>query len=261
MDFLNITGVIKSFKPTGLDEMDNIRLMDRFETKYLLTVSRLPEILEKAGDRYKVLEINEQRDFEYHNVYLDTPDYSFFNEHVTGKLERYKVRFRRYVNTGSTFLEIKRRSNKNRTKKWRISSQLSNENNYDIEATKFIDAHLSFRYPALRPVLINRFRRFTLAGYETDERITIDYDLRFSDAAGSFARFPYLSIIEVKRDGFKNGSLISEILKERRIHSAGFSKYCIGAAAMKELPHKNNLKSKFLILNKIEDEYFRNVYA
>jgi hypothetical protein len=257
----NLPDAVNSFNPTCLNDMETVRLMDRIDTKFVVSVSSLPEILRRADGKYKVLEINNERDFEYHNVYLDTSDYCFFYQHVTGKLNRHKIRFRKYINTGSTFLEIKKRSNKNRTVKWRIQSQLSTENNLSNEAYCFISDHLQHNCIELKPVLVNRFRRFTLVNYDSNERITFDYDLRFSDTEGSLARLPYLSIIEVKRDGLRNRSQVCEILKESGVHPTGFSKYCMGAAVMKDLPHKNNLKSKFLLINKIENEYFRSIYA
>jgi hypothetical protein len=253
--------VINSFKPIGLDDMEEIRLMDRIEKKYIVSVTRIPEILRKADGRYKVLEINDKRDSEYHNVYLDTLDYVFFNQHVTGKLNRQKIRFRSYVNTGSTFLEIKNRSNKSRTVKSRIKSQYSSERGMSNEDFRFIENHLVCKTAELMPVLVNKFSRITLANCEFNERITFDYNIRFYDNEGSMARFPFLAVIEIKRDGAKFGSPIGDIMKEQMIQPSGFSKYCMGSAAMKDLPHKNTLKSKFLLINKIENEYFRSIYA
>jgi len=247
--------------PTGLAEMDSISLMDRIETKYVVSLNMIPAIIGKLNGAYKILEINQTRVFDYHNVYLDTPEFHFFQQHVTGKYERYKVRFRKYVDTGTTFLEIKTKNNKQRTKKVRIESQLTEFNTLSFDANMFISERLKGRYPELNPVLINRFRRFTLAGLDSNERITVDYDLRYSDDTGSMARFPYIAVIEVKRDGRKVFSPVSRVIKDNRIHPCGFSKYCMGAAAMKDLAHKNNLKAKFLLLNRIENEYFRSIYA
>ncbi len=258
MDYNRISAGLSSFIPTGLNEMESIRLMDRIDTKYIVSVNMLPELLKTSDNHYRILEIHAERDFRYHNVYLDSPDYYFFNQHVTGKLNRYKIRFRKYVNTGTTFLEIKKKNNKNRTIKWRIENNLTEDNSLSFEAQMFIGEHVHLGNQEIGPVLINSFRRFTLAGYESNERITIDYDLRFSDNNESMARFPYLAIIEVKRDAAGGRSVISDILKAGHIHPVGFSKYCMGTATLKDLPHKNVLKSKFLILNKIENEYFRN---
>jgi hypothetical protein len=258
---LNISEVVSLLKPAGLEEMDSISLMDRIETKYVVSLNRLPSILNRLNGNYNILEINGTRDFDYHNVYLDTSDLRLFQQHVTGRAVRYKVRFRKYVNTGNTYLEIKRKNNNGRTKKWRVESQLTESNSLPYEADLFINQHLNGRYNDLNPVLINRFQRLTLAGFNSCERITVDYDIRYSDEAGRLARFPYIAIIEVKRDGKKSVSPITEILKEGKIKPFGFSKYCMGTAAMKDIRHKNNLKAKFLTLNKLENEYFRSIYA
>jgi hypothetical protein len=258
MDLNRLTSSVSSFIPTSLNEMEKISLMDRLDTKYVIPVNKLPDLLKRTNGQYKILEIDKARDFQYHNVYLDSPDYYFFNQHVTGKLNRHKVRFRKYVSTGTTFLEIKLRNNKNRTVKWRIESTLTEYNGLSYDAQMFIGGHVSLNSLEIEPVLVNCFRRLTLAGYESNERITVDYDLRFSDNNGSMARFPYLAIIEVKRDAKGGRSIISDILKSEHIYPSGFSKYCMGTATLKDLPHKNTLKSKFIKLNKIENEYFRN---
>jgi hypothetical protein len=250
-----------SLLSTGLDEMESVRFMDRTDTKYVLSVRKLPEIIHRIDGNYKVLEIKNERVFIYHNTYLDTNDYFFFNQHVTGKLERNKVRFRKYENSNLTFLEVKKRTKKNRTIKWRIESQLTPDNHCSDEAVKFINNDLPQKDLTLNPVLLNRFRRFTLAGFESNERITFDFDLKFADNSGGFARFPNILIIKIKRDGLRGRSVMSELLKELNIKPTGFSKYCIGTAILRDIPRKNILKPKFLMINKIENEHYRPTHS
>jgi hypothetical protein len=38
----------------------------------------------------------------------------------------------------------------------------------------------------------------------------------------------------------------------------GFSKYAVGMALVNRAPRQNNLKPKFLLINRIRDEYYRN---
>ena len=57
---------------------------------------------------YKVLEIDMIRSFPYHTTYLDTPDFLFYTQQLRGKLNRHKIRYRRYESTGISFLEIKK---------------------------------------------------------------------------------------------------------------------------------------------------------
>jgi hypothetical protein len=257
----DIIEVLDSLKPIGLEEMDNVRLMNRFDTKYVLSVSKIPDFLTMLNGNYKVLEINKKRSSSYITTYLDTDDYLFFNQHVTGKLERNKVRYRKYETTGTTFLEVKKRTNKSRTIKWRIENNPGSDNQCDENACEFISSYIPQRSLILKPVIINRFSRVTLVGTEFNERITIDYDISFSDTGSNQANFPFISVIEVKRDGFTSRSPAVNILKNLYVQPGGFSKYCIGSAILLDLPRKNILKQKILLINKIRNEYNRCINA
>ena len=105
-----ITNILNSFAAVSLEGMDNVRLMDRIDTKFVLPAQQILDLLELMTEKYRVLEINGHRISSYDTTYLDTPDYMFFNQHVTGRIERSKIRFRNYNSTGITFLEIKRKT-------------------------------------------------------------------------------------------------------------------------------------------------------
>jgi hypothetical protein len=250
---------LDTFHPIGLNEMDNVRLMDRVDTKYVMSVLKLNDLLTRLDGGYLVLEIDGNRFFSYRTTYLDTSDYLFFNQHVTGKFERSKVRFRKYENTGVTYLEVKKRTNKNRTVKWRIENDLDSENKCDKKASDFIEEYIPERSLVLKPVLINRFNRVTLVGAENNERITIDYNLSFSDTNGNQISFPFITIIELKRQGLSNSSPLANILKDYSIRPTSFSKYCIGTGIFYDVPRKNILKQKMLLINKIENEYNKSL--
>jgi hypothetical protein len=246
--------LLNAFEPIGLNEMDSVKLMNRVETKYLFSVNKLPELLSKLDMNYRVLETDQLRTFPYHTTYLDTSDYLFFRHQMTGKLSRYKVRFRRYVSSGISYLEIKKKTNKNRTIKWRIRNY-SESNHPDSDATKFIIKHLPFKELELAPVLINRFTRITLVGKTLNERLTLDYNLEFASPGGNEKGLPFLAIAELKRDGFSSHSPFVAIMKQFGIHPNGFSKYCIGNSIVRQMPRTNILKSKILLINKIENEF------
>ncbi len=251
-----IKEVLDTFRPVGLEEIGISRLMNRIDTKYLMSLRKVPEILSRMDGAYRVLEINNNRLFSYFTTYLDTDDYMFYNQHVTGKLCRNKVRYRKYETTGITYLEIKRRTNKNRTIKWRIEYDPTPGNEeFDKIAGEFINEYLPQKRLLLKPVLISSFKRITLVGTEINEKITIDQDLSYLDLDGNQVRFPSVAIIEHKRKRFDNGSPVRTILKDCLIRSTGFSKYCYGTAVMNDIPRKNMLKPKFLLINKIENEF------
>ncbi len=256
-----ILEVLSSFSKIDLAEMDNVRLMNRTDTKYVMPVSMIPDVLTRMNGDYKVLEINGSRVFSYYTTYLDTGDYLFFNQHITGKLSRNKVRYRKYETTGTTFLEVKKKTNKNRTVKWRIENNLASDGTCDSAACEFINKHVPQRPLVLKPVLISIFQRITMVGAEVNERITLDYDISYSDPVGRKAGLPSIAVVEVKKDRFSDRSRITEIFKEQYVYPTGFSKYCIGNAVLNDLLRKNILKPKLLMINKIENEYNRFVFS
>jgi VTC domain len=252
--------ILGSFVPVGLEEMDNVRLMDRIDTKYVFSANKVPDLLRLMTEDYRILEINGHRIFDYETIYLDTPDYLFYNQHITGRIDRNKVRYRKYNSTGITYLEIKKKTKKNRTIKWRIKNILS-ERICDEEAREFLEKHLPFNADTLNPVISNKFKRITLVGTSIRERITLDLDLSFSGTNGHKADIPNIAIAELKSEDAATKSPFSAIAKSLSIYSSGFSKYCIGTAILYDLLRKNAIKPVLLLINKIENESIRSLSA
>jgi hypothetical protein len=207
----HILEFLRSFSPISLTELDSFCLMNRVDTKYVFTSSRIPGILEKINKDFMTLEIDSERVFSYQTTYLDTPDWLFFRQHVKGRSERHKVRFRKYEQSGISFLEVKKRNNKLRTQKWRILKDLQSSDNFDEESINFIRKHVSPDTPPLNKILVKRF-------------------------------------------DFSNRSPLTDTLKKNSIYPTGFSKYCFGTALLYDIPGKNQLKPKILLLNKLQTE-------
>ena len=261
MDIKEVIEVLDTFDPIVLGEMDKVGFMNRIDTKFVFSAGRIQDLLTALNRYYKVLDINSMRAFPYNTTYLDTPDFLFFNQHVTGKLERNKVRFRTYEATGTTYLEVKRRTNKNRTIKWRIKNSMADGDFFDEKASGFLQKYVSLSSLLLKPVTINRFTRITLVSLDMKERVTLDLNLSFSDPEGISADIPYIAIAELKRESGSNNSQIVRILKNLSVRSTGFSKYCVGSSILYDLPRSNNIKPKLLLINKIENEYTKHACA
>lgn len=250
---------LKSLDPISLEEINSDSLMDRVEVKYILSVKKLSHLIDLMKDNYFVLEIKNTRALPYYSTYLDTSEYLFYNQHSRGELARHKIRYRKYEINGDSFLEIKMRSNKNRILKWRIESTFQ-PGGYDENALSFIKEYLPVDSSLLKPVLINRFNRITVAGKGSDERITFDYNINFTDpATGLFTEMPYLAVVELKKPVFSHRSLFNSLVKQMHIYPEGFSKYCTGSAILKDELKKNMVKPKILILNRIENEYIKSI--
>src|SRR4051812_18873006 len=100
--------------------MDNVKLMNRTDTKFLFTTDQFETVLNEVAPYYKVLEVNGKRLNHYKTLYYDTSDLALYNKHHNGKLNRYKIRHRTYVESDTGFLEVKFKNNKGRTIKNRV---------------------------------------------------------------------------------------------------------------------------------------------
>lgn len=240
---------INQFNPVSLEEMDKVKLFNRVDTKFICSVFKLPVILKDLANEYKVLDIDNQRIMPYLTRYYDTADFKMYYEHQNGKLNRYKIREREYINSELNFLEIKFKNNKSRTLKSRINKAKGTFlfTNDEIE---FLDTKTPFSSDELELKLYNSFRRFTLTNQV--ERVTVDFNLEFkrkSDVRGYLV--PFLAVIEVKQSKFSVNSRVVKILREQRIQPCSFSKYCIGSTLVYPELKSNRFKSKLLLINKL----------
>jgi len=251
MERADITKTLNNFSPIGLEEMDSVILMNRIDSKYVFSINKLNGILESAIEHYHILQIDENREFPYSTIYLDSPDFIFYYQHVNGKLPRYKIRYRLYEHNNQSFLEVKSKTSKNSTIKQRICYTPSEEA-LDQTGLSFLRTLVPIDASNLRPVLTSRFVRLTLVGLKTSERITIDYNLSFNNNSGKSIEIPSIAITELKKEQFTGQSLFARLIKEFKVRKTGFSKYCIGMSLLYNLPKQNTLKSKFLLIDKIE---------
>ena len=94
--------LLQSRSPLGLEAIDAVALMDRFDSKYVVPVSWLENLVQEL-DEHSVLSIQDHVSTVYNNLYFDTPEGTCLEDHTRGKNIRYKVRVRQYANTGWLF--------------------------------------------------------------------------------------------------------------------------------------------------------------
>ncbi|HAM97496.1 MAG TPA: VTC domain-containing protein [Marinilabiliales bacterium] len=218
--------LIKSFAPIDLKGIKKAELMNRIDRKFVVPQHMISDILAEVIEYYLILEIDGKRMMNYLSVYFDTPGNEFYLAHHNGKLNRYKVRKRMYLDTGTCFLEIKFKNNKGKTQKSRIltTNDLFGFNESDLA---FLKKDLPVDPVMLQPKISNQFLRITLVKKDMNERCTIDVHLNFI-YNGLDTSMENLAIIEVKQEANSAKSPLVEILNQKHIHSMGFSKYCIG---------------------------------
>lgn len=227
---------LPAFETITLDQLGAATLQNRIDSKYPASLARVKKLLRELS-HYRAVQVENEILLPYKTLYYDTEDFQLYRTHLRGKAGRLKFRSRRY-STGELFHETKRKNNKGRTIKQRVSGSGENQS-----LPPFPDLHRFDQGHELKPVLHVTYNRLTLAAPDLSERITIDFDLsyRFEDQK---AEYPEIAIIELKRP--RNNALTeaAKLLRDHRIKPTGFSKYCIGVASInRDLPrHTLNLK-------------------
>ena len=117
---MNIEKSLNQFKTISLEDINEVSLMNRIDVKFAFSKSKLIQILSELSSFYHVLTINNIQIQEYSSLYYDTIDRLFFLQHHNNRVNRHKIRFRKYVDSGLTFLEIKLKNNKGKTIKNRM---------------------------------------------------------------------------------------------------------------------------------------------
>lgn len=255
MELLDLS-VWNEMKTITLEEMSGIKLMNRIDTKFLIPEKMLPELLESVKDTYRVQIVGGKRVARYQTLYYDTKDLLMYTIHHNGKRQRKKIRTRTYLDSDLTFLEVKNKNNKGRTKKKRIQipAMVFDQLASSKEAETFL-SQLTPEYPMINllPQLYNRFDRITLVNHSKTERLTIDGNLYFKNfQTGIEKKMPGFMIVELKQDGLCP-SIFKEILHERKVLAKGFSKYCLGTVVTNPSAKNNRFKRKLRYVHKISN--------
>ncbi len=238
-----------AFSPITLEQMSGVRLMNRTDTKFVCTRAALVDLLHSAREMYYVQEIDNQRVMHYSTLYFDTLDYHMFSEHRRGRKVREKIRIRTYEDSCLSFLEVKKKNNKGRTKKTRMA--LPNSSHDILAYADFVAENSAYAAKDVVPAIENHFSRITLVNKQLTERLTIDTDLRFVNrASNKSVSLQPLVIIELKRDGLVPSPIMA-LLRRARIKPSGFSKYCIGMALTCTGLNVSGMKPKLRRINKL----------
>jgi hypothetical protein len=247
-------GLLERMAPVTLDEMQNVRLMDRIDRKFVAPASLFWQLLEEVAPGYKVQVNGGKRIAPYQTQYLDTPGLNMFVMHHNGKLNRQKIRIRTYVDSGISFLEIKNKNNRGRTGKIRVPvcrSHIQSVAGLAESHILFLNENTAFDAGSLQPSLSNSFDRITLVNNDATERATIDLNLSFlNHVTGSETLLDNLMILELKQAG-RQASRFLDALCRLRIKPHPFSKYCMGSILTNPHLKYNRFKSEWIFINKI----------
>ena len=242
----NMSGFPGDFGNIGFKDIEKANFLRRIDTKYVFDLNYLPSVLDNLSSDYLLVDFNGVTSQFYQTSYFDTKDYWFYTQHHNGIKNRYKVRFRTYMDSNISFLEVKHKTNRKETIKSRLKQQKAT---FDLgaEQNQFINSKLDFVPKELYPSLENSFHRITLVSKNLDERITIDTNLIVKDTRNQLEqKFSKLCIIETKRDFHLKNTVSSKSFLAHRIKSSGFSKYCMGLALVNPAIKKNLFKPRLI---------------
>lgn len=241
--------MIQEFSSISLEEMSDVKLMNRVDTKFIFNQQKLPGLLKDLTPFYQILEIKNKRIQDYRSLYYDTEDRRFYIEHHNQRVNRNKIRFREYVGSGLIFLEVKLKNNKGRTVKKRIKVKsiplsLSKEHKNYIRKITGKDLEVTAKQWI-------SFSRLTFMHKMQKERLTIDLDLRFNNESQN-GNMNDIVIAEVKQERMSRSSDFIKITKEMSILPMRLSKYCVSTMQLDPSIKQNRFKKKLLFIDKLK---------
>jgi len=224
-----IEHVLTPFERLGLNDFGDGRFAERRDRKFPCHINQITEVVKGLQDHYDLITPNDDSISAIGTLYFDTPDYDFFQAHHRGKGNRLKVRFRKYPDTQTSFLEVKKKSIKGLTLKERVLSPFES-NAISEKMRAFLEENGIKTSIPLKPVLEVNYRRFSFISKDRVERFSIDFEVEFSNPDGK-GNFGDLAIIEVKQPSLKTTPVIKK-LRENRIREASLSKYCLSLSTL-----------------------------
>ncbi len=252
MPLKTIQEIAKTFEPIGLTDMDKVQLMNRVDTKFVFTLKDLERLLPQLSKDYFLLNVDGILLSDYESLYFDDTDFSSYNDHHKKKVDRFKVRYRKYVHSNLAFLEVKHK-NKGRTDKSRIRVDDIPDSMNEIDFQFVKDAGVKSK--AMIPALLNNFSRITLVSKAMNERLTLDLNLTYIWKDKRVV-VENIIIAELKQGKAMRNSPFYQLMKNNLIRPLKISKYTIGVImlyGMKNIKY-NRFKKKLLKLKKLQND-------
>jgi hypothetical protein len=243
----SLAALADDYESINLEQMEDVALLDRTDTKFVMSNWQLSQALAALQADYWMLAVDGKRLNHYRTLYFDSPGFELYLLHVNGRADRYKVRSREYTDTHLSYLEVKHRTPKDRTIKERLCTARP-VTWMTAEAEEWLQEVYPYDSQALEPKLWNTFTRLTLVSKQRCERVTLDVDLTFH-AGARMAHLDNIAIAEVKMERGNCHSPFMQQMHLQQVHRRGFSKYCIGVGLVYDGVKKNALKPKLLWLD------------
>lgn len=176
-----------------------------------------------------------------------------------------KLRTRHYVDSADLlFFEFKQKTNGN-MKKFRYKIPENEHGVVTDDAQKFVDKLYQNIYKTddsleFQPSLRNAYKRMTFCSKDNNERITVDYDIRFYDPnnKNNNARLENIAIIESKAASQPAPSY--ETFKDLGLNKqSACSKYCLGLNYLDMVSENDHFKDTLQTIKELQksaDKHF-----
>jgi hypothetical protein len=232
--------LLRAVPPVDLPTLESTApLLTRVDRKYVVPLDTFARLLGSLDDGWHSLDIAGRRLFGYTSTYFDTADLATYRAHLQGRRRRFKVRIRRYDDSDSSMLEVKRKGMRGMTVKERMpypgwqGGELCEAGRAFVAES--VTGHAVLPDADLVPVVTTRNRRATLLHAGSCSRLTVDLDLRCGWGEDSGVLREGFVLLESKASGAT--SVADRLLRSLGARPASISKYCIGVATLgRELP-------------------------
>ena len=98
----------RAFAPIDLASLNaKAGMLERIDNKYIVSSMVLGKAVCEFAAHFDILEMGGKRAFAYETCYFDDAELRSYFDHHKGRRKRVKVRMRKYLDTGSCFLEVK----------------------------------------------------------------------------------------------------------------------------------------------------------
>jgi len=249
---------LTAYEPITLAEMNETKLLDRLEVKYVFPQSLLPTVLAELVDTHWAFVAAGLPWSRNRTLYLDTDDMALYMRHHAGARGRYKIRTREYVDSHLTFLEVKHKVGPSRTVKRRIPLA-GPTTDLTGQATTFLAEACPYPARELKPKVSSYATRITLVSKERPERVTLDGDLAFS-SDDALVMLPGIIVAEVKYQGRRGASEFMQLMHRHHIRETDFSKYCVGVSLFyPDVKHNRFKATQRLVARTTQEGYYHGL--
>jgi hypothetical protein len=207
------------------------KLLRRVDSKFAVSRTALPALLESVADDYEVLTAAGEYAARYVTVYFDTEDRSFLRDHLRGRRPRHKLRIRHYIDREVASLEVKSKTAANATDKKQRDHAFGN-NVLDVDDRHWAATITGCQEP-IRARAWTSCHRITLLRLSTAGRLTLDLNVSVG-TKDSAHTLNDLVLVEVKRERADGNMLLWQALRAVKAQPVGLSKYV--AAMMSAQP-------------------------